>query len=635
MRDILRRYILIMFALGSAIMIIVHISLDFNIARNQDRASFENTINQIIDIIKRNNAEQSRFALEIQSDYVVRARSIATILYTNEKYYKQEELQKIADFLEIDEINVFNKEGYISYSSKSEKIGFYINDNDKTKEFLPLLHSKNLDDYYIQSIKDDFNDKEMMYVGIKPITDENSVGFIQIGLVPERVISYREHTSILSIFSRSALEDSRVIILDGTTGELLGCSNNMYNDIKNNYYEVFKQIKTNDSKIVNINNNKYYTVYKNYKEYLIVGLKDTSKLYKDLQWHILSVILCMLVVCFISIYILYRILDKKIIYNIKDIIKILNKIEKGDFNSRVQEKGCKEILEIECAINNMINVLVNMGNRLEKVIISTNLSISLFEYIKDLNKFLITNNTMNILSINEYEWAAIKDDAHLCKKLLSDIQKNPVPNNEGIYLYNNKFIKLNLLEEENGYFGFIEDVTSVMIEKDNMISELKLSQFMSRTDTLTGLLNKGAITSIVTKYMQESNNGVLILFDLDNFKTVNDIKGHPEGDRLLKLFANTIKQLFRIDDYVARFGGDEFAVFMCRQISNEELKEKLDLVIYEVREALKEYYTEFHISVSIGAVCITPEINNFEELYTLADKKLYESKNNGKDSYTV
>lgn len=633
MRDILRKYILIMFTLGSAIMIIVHISLDFNIARNQDRASFENTINQIIDIIKRNNAEQSRFALEIQSDYVVRARSIATILYTNEKYYEQEKLQKIADFLEIDEINIFNKEGYISYSSKSEKIGFYINDNDKTKEFLPLLHSKNLDDSYIQSIT--INDKEMIYIGVKPITDENGVGFIQIGLVPERVISYREHTSILSIFSRSALEDSRVIILDGTTGELLGCSNNMYNDIKNNYYEVFKQIKTNDSKIVNINNNKYYTVYKNYKEYLIVGLKDTSNLYKDLQWHILSVILCMVVVCFISIYILYRILDKKIIYNIKDIIKVLNKIEKGDFNSRVQEKGCKEILEIECAINNMINVLVNMGNRLEKVIISTNLSISLFEYIKDLNQFLITNNTMNILSINEYEWSAIKDDAHLCKKLLSDIQKNPVTNNEGIYLYNNKFIKLNLLEEENGYFGFIEDVTSVMIEKDNMISELKLSQFMSRTDTLTGLLNKGAITSIVTKYMQESNNGVLILFDLDNFKTVNDIKGHPEGDRLLKLFANTIKQLFRVDDYVARFGGDEFAVFMCRQISNEELKEKLDLVIYEVREALKEYYTEFHISVSIGAVCITSEINNFEELYTLADRKLYESKNNGKDSYTI
>ena len=556
MRDILRKYIVIMFALGSAIMIIVHISLDFNIAKNQERTEIENTINQIIDSIKRNEAEQARFEREIQSDYVISLRAIAIILAANEKFYEQEQLAKIADFLEIDEINVFNKQGYVSHSSKKENIGYYINSNEKTKEFLPLLYSTDVNDYYVQTRKSNINDGEMMYIGVNPVTQKDDVGFIQIGLVPGRIISYREHTSIESIFSRSALEHSRIMILDGTTGEFLGASNNMYKDIKDNYYEVFKQIKADDTKFINIKNKNYYTVHENYNQYLIIGLKDSSNLYKDIQWHMLSVIVCMIVVCIFGIYILDKILDKQIISNIKDIIKVLNKVEQGEFDSRVEEKGCKEFIDIECAINNMINVLVNMENRLEKVVIATKIPVSLFEYIKDLNKFFITNNTKDILSINEYEWSAIKNDAHLCKKLLFDIQKKPVPNNEGIYLYNNKFIKMNLLEEENGYFGFIEDVTSEMIEKDNMISELKLSQFKSRTDTLTGLLNKGTMTNIITEHMKEINSGVLILFDLDNFKTVNDTKGHPEGDRILKLFAKTIKDLFRVDDYVARFGGD-------------------------------------------------------------------------------
>lgn len=425
------------------------------------------------------------------------------------------------------------------------------------------------------------------------------------------------------------------MILDDK-GEILGASENIDEDFKRNSKRVFNIIKNGAAdSIIEIEGNYYYTASMEYKDYMIIGGVDTKSLYKYLQWYILSIILCMILICVLGIVLLDRVLDKNIICNIKEIISVINKIEKGNFNVRIEEKGCLELVQIESAINNMINVLINMSNRLEKVVISTNLPLGLFEYMPNLNQILITNNVKEILSINEYEWEEVKTDSELCKNLLLQIEQNPVQGEPNTYIFNNKFIKLNLILEEKAYFGFIEDVTTEMIKKDNMLNELKREQIKSKIDTLTGLLNKGAITNIVTEYADKNNKGTLLLFDLDNFKKVNDTKGHPEGDRLLKVFSNIIKDLFSQEDYVARFGGDEFAVFICGNITDEDLTKKLDLVINKVREELKDYYENFHLSVSIGAGSLSDEIDTFEKLYELADRRLYVAKNNGKDNYCI
>lgn len=425
------------------------------------------------------------------------------------------------------------------------------------------------------------------------------------------------------------------MILDDK-GEILGASENIDEDFKRNSKRVFNIIKNGAAdSIIEIEGNDYYTASMEYKDYMIIGGVDTKSLYKYLQWYILSIILCMILICVLGIVLLDRVLDKNIICNIKEIISVINKIEKGNFNVRIEEKGCLELVQIESAINNMINVLINMSNRLEKVVISTNLPLGLFEYMPNLNQILITNNVKEILSINEYEWEEVKTDSELCKNLLLQIEQNPVQGEPNTYIFNNKFIKLNLILEEKAYFGFIEDVTTEMIKKDNMLNELKREQIKSKIDTLTGLLNKGAITNIVTEYADKNNKGTLLLFDLDNFKKVNDTKGHPEGDRLLKVFSNIIKDLFSQEDYVARFGGDEFAVFICGNITDEDLTKKLDLVINKVREELKDYYENFHLSVSIGAGSLSDEIDTFEKLYELADRRLYVAKNNGKDNYCI
>ena len=90
----------------------------------------------------------------------------------------------------------------------------------------------------------------------------------------------------------------------------------------------------------------------------------------------------------------------------------------------------------------------------------------------------------------------------------------------------------------------------------------KLKQSAS-TDFLTGVLNRAAIEKrIEEKLMKNAYAGTFFIIDVDNFKSVNDILGHPIGDKLLKQIASTLSDLFRKDDLVGRLGGDEFCAFM-------------------------------------------------------------------------
>ena len=141
MREILRKYIVIMFILGSAIMIFVNIVLDFSIAVKQQEVIFDSTMHQVVDIINRNETEALGFERELEQDYIIRARSVASILAATDspKVYEVEELKKIAGFLEIDEINIFDEKGNIKASTQIDHIGYNINDSKKSQEFLPLM----------------------------------------------------------------------------------------------------------------------------------------------------------------------------------------------------------------------------------------------------------------------------------------------------------------------------------------------------------------------------------------------------------------------------------------------------------------------------------------------------------------
>ncbi len=156
-----------------------------------------------------------------------------------------------------------------------------------------------------------------------------------------------------------------------------------------------------------------------------------------------------------------------------------------------------------------------------------------------------------------------------------------------------------------------------------------------QTDPMTGLLNKaGSHKSIGEACAKE--NGILLMIDLDSFKLVNDLHGHEMGDRILIRFAELINEAIKEDDLGGRLGGDEFIAFL-KDTSDEADVERVCKILNEgIVKSAKEYMGEdmnIPLGASIGAVRVPDEGNIFDDVFRLADKALYNVKQNGKHGY--
>lgn len=155
-------------------------------------------------------------------------------------------------------------------------------------------------------------------------------------------------------------------------------------------------------------------------------------------------------------------------------------------------------------------------------------------------------------------------------------------------------------------------------------------------DRLTGLYNRNGFEHIAEGFlMREGAEGALILFDLDNFKLVNDMEGHPAGDRLLQCFAACLTETFRRDDVAARLGGDEFIILVRSPVNAAVLEEKFRELSRKVHTAFGKYYAKYSVSASAGAVLADGDMRDYRSLYKCADTALYIAKYMGKDRFYI
>ena len=153
------------------------------------------------------------------------------------------------------------------------------------------------------------------------------------------------------------------------------------------------------------------------------------------------------------------------------------------------------------------------------------------------------------------------------------------------------------------------------------------------TDLLTGLNNKIATERKIQEYLDE-NPGVqcmMFLFDIDNFKKVNDTMGHAFGDELLKNLGHQLTNEFRVTDIIGRLGGDEFVVFLKNIKSDEQLSREGVRITTFFHHFKVGGYVQYSATASIGAVILPKDATTFEEAYKAADKALYEAKRRGKN----
>ena len=162
-------------------------------------------------------------------------------------------------------------------------------------------------------------------------------------------------------------------------------------------------------------------------------------------------------------------------------------------------------------------------------------------------------------------------------------------------------------------------------------------------DQLTGVLNKISFKTSIEALRQKEilkTTSVFVMLDMDNFKAVNDTLGHTTGDEILIQFAKLVKQLFESEYIIGRLGGDEFALFTLTEEADKEelvitISKHLEVLRSEFLKQFKEYNEKCGLSLSAGAYIDKDGNADFDNMYKTADEALYESKNMGKNTYTV
>ena len=157
------------------------------------------------------------------------------------------------------------------------------------------------------------------------------------------------------------------------------------------------------------------------------------------------------------------------------------------------------------------------------------------------------------------------------------------------------------------------------------------------TDKLTGIFNRaGAEAQVQLMYLGNINSPCMTsIVDIDNLKLVNDSMGHPEGDRAIQAVAEVLRQHFRSSDIVARFGGDEFMVFMIGDLNESQEHRTLRALVRELGEIRVGENDDYSIHCSIGAACGVVGSISFEALCKQADTALYHVKRSGKNNYAM
>ena len=628
------------FAILSLLFIIVFSCSFYFIQINSVRNSMDEMLTQVELLYEKSCIDIKEKTELYIKDYLNRTYAIDFFLASNPHMRNAEGLEKIKKLMEIESIHIIDDSGKVVLSTDDDFIGLDFFEYKEIEPFWGLIRSNDRDANVIQLDACNITDGVSKdFVGIKSTIEGYSV--IQIGINEKVLEDIRSKSSLESVLEHiPTVYTESLGAVDRSTGDIIGTTINNPQVLvidgitgKTDLIKVLKE--STKGKVLKVDGTYQFLktrfINNDIILYALVSVNTYFKEYTYQLFFILGIIVLFIILLIIE---LSRYLRKYILKDFLDIADKIKQLMHGNYDVHFHTEHDTEIKALSSILNDWKDSYKYKSQRMTRLISLLSSDVAIFECLYSINNNFFSDNIVSILGVSETKWNEVKDTPSQFEKYIDELMMKV--NDDGLICINDKFISIKLFKDNNEFYGMILDKSKEMNTTHEMKCELKRVQETADKDFLTNLFNRNAFEKYVKgQFLNQADEGIMLIFDLDNFKSINDLLGHPEGDRVLKIFAECLKESFKENQMVARLGGDEFVVFIDSNLPLGTLQNKLDSVLDYLRNKLNYYYNEYNISTSIGVAYIDNKINSYDELYKCADVALYIAKRMGKDRYFI
>lgn len=575
-------------------------------------------------ILSANEAETVLIERDFTQSCLVRAKAAAYIIqHTPEVIPDSEELEKIAQFLSVDELHIFDKEGTIYAGSCPQYFGMNFNSGEQMQFFLPMLNDTTLE--LCQDITPNAAESKMMTYAA--VWCEDASNIVQIGMKPERVMDAKKKTDLSYVFSMVTSEpDTDVYAIDPVSFRILastrsnctGCSALDFGfsqdtlSIKNKVF--FQEINGVDS----------MCIFDSTDSLILASVRRSSILFQALIKNTIFLALYIVVLSSLALFFIIKYLNQNIVRGINSMNDRLVMIGNGNLSVKLPPQRTPEMTELSSHINDMVTSLINQQTQLSLILDNVKLSLGTYDYNTRTKQLLINPRAIEILGLPVHALNGSVNPIHFCKKM-DAILASPLNKEHNIYIVPGdtvQYVHVEYFQNESHILGIIMDVTKEFQEKQIIEHERDV-------DLLTNLLSRRAFYRKMEDLFANPDSlgtAVFIMIDSDNLKFVNDTYGHSNGDLYLQAISKILEN-FPATKLAARLSGDEFILLLYGYENRQQLEELISL-LYIHRENTYLTFREDQISVSFSAGCaFYPEDGqDYSSLMKLADKNMYIDK---------
>ena len=589
-------------------------------AKKEANYTAQTTFYHIEQILNENQKDLNKQKKEYRQTCIDNAQAVAYSLQENpDALYNIDELKKIAQYVEVDEIHIFNKQGVIISGTHPEYYGYSFDSGKQLSFFKPLLSNQNLQ--LTQKIME--NTASHIKMQYSALWSENKEFIVQVGMNHENASKSTKKNQLSYLFKLFRVNnEAQYYAINSKNHKIVGTTHHHIGDVASSIGLKDTQIKeAKNGFFTEIDGQLSYCVSKKIKNNYIYCIIPVRVLFKEVPKNCLEMIVCLIIISILFRLLIIKYIRVYVIDSINQINHQLSKISKGQLDDEVSINNSLEFQKLSHYINEMKQSLLVNNKKMDYILTQTNQLIGFYEYNQKLNTLYLSDGFKEIFSLNSQQCTQFKEDINDFIDFLNKINTHQVEKDIYYLPQMKRYIQINDRKDQDITLGVMIDITTSYIKRKKIEIERDV-------DELTQIYNRNGLKIKINKLLEDKNIAqyALIFIDLDGLKQVNDVYGHYCGDLYLKQMTNVLKTISGEKCLVGRLGGDEFIAFFHHYDSMEKLNNDINQ-LNEIRDQIVLLADDHGVNLAFSyGVCYGTESTDLQRMIEIADYKMYENK---------